>query len=567
MRAAAASWVERLSHPSGTTPRHDAYSRFFRRKFIIGGIEKIATDTYSFERIRQNGFAYVDKTAILKPLADGSIGSQFFVARPRRFGKSLAVSTLQCLFEGRRDLFQGLAIEPDWDWSRTYPVLKLDMGSCQASSVDDLWRKIDTMLRFESERLGVPLRENETPSGKFQFLMKDMIAAADRKAKERDPGASVDKMVLLVDEYDKPLLGHLGREDVNGIRDALKAFYSVIKTCEGMQRFAFLTGVSKFSKVSIFSDLNNLNEFSMDWRVGTLFGYTHEEVKANFPKALAALGANYGWDAETTFSQLAKMYDGYRFAESAPRVFNPVSVGKCLSAGKFDEYWFETETPTFLLNLLAGAPEQIDGVTLDASAFSVYEPGAPELLPLLYQTGYLTITGSVREGVYTQYTLGFPNDEVRNAFSKAVSRTFSALPATEHASLLNQMLAALRSDDVNDMLDALSCFFANIPANITVKREKYYQTLFYAVFVLIGARTSAECWTNRGRVDAVVETPCGIYVFEFKLDGTAEAALRQIEAKGYHEKYLRSGKKVTLVGAAFDAEMRNLSDRRIEVVD
>ena len=506
-------------------------------------MEKIATDTYSFERVREGGFVYVDKTAILKTLADGSIGTQFFIARPRRFGKSLAVSTLQCLFEGRRDLFRGLAIEPGWDWSKTYPVIKLDMGACQAATVAEFREYVSSVLRFEADRLGVAFTESTLPSISFRGLIENA-------AKMSPEG----RCVLLVDEYDKPLLGHLGKPDVNDIRDELKAFYSVIKTCEGLQRFAFMTGVSKFSKVSIFSDLNNLNEFSMDARVATLFGYTHEEVESNFPEALAALGANYGWDVETTFAHLVKMYDGYRFAENAVPVFNPVSVGKCLSAGKFGEYWFETGTPTFLLQQLKDAPEQVDGVTLDESAFSVYEPSAPEMLPLLYQTGYLTITGSSREGVYTQYTLGFPNDEVRNAFSKAVSRTFSALPAAEHASLLTQMVEALRADDVNDMLDALSCFFA-----------KYYQTLFYAVFVLIGARTHAECWTNRGRVDAVVETPRGVYVFEFKLDGTAADALAQIREKGYHEKYLRCGKRVTLVGAAFDAGMRNLTDRQIEV--
>ena len=529
-------------------------------------MEKIATDTYSFADIRQGGFVYVDKTAILKTLAEGSLGKQFFVARPRRFGKSLAISTLQCLFEGRRDLFRGLAIEPDWDWSKTYPVLKLDMGSCQASSVDDLWRKVNTMLRFEAERIGVPLREDEPPSGRFQFLMKDMIAAADRKAKEKDPAASVDKMVLLVDEYDKPLLGHLGKPDVCEIRDALKAFYSVIKTCEGLQRFAFITGVSKFSKVSIFSDLNNLNEFSMDPRVGTLFGYTHEEVKANFPQALAALGSKLGLDAEATFAKLVYWYDGYLFEENAARVFNPVSIGKCLSSEKFDPYWFETGTPSFLLRLMEQTPVMLDDIEVSQTAFSVYEPDNPALMSLLYQTGYLTIKGTRQEGEERVYRLACPNYEVRKAFSESLSVEFSHLDAFEHSSLLNQMLAALRSDDVNDMLDALSCFFANIPANITVKREKYYQTLFYAVFVLIGARTFAECWTNRGRVDAVVETPCGIYVFEFKLNDTAEAALAQVKDKGYHEKYLRRGKKVTLVGAAFDAEMRNLSDRRIEVV-
>ena len=517
-------------------------------------MERIATDTYSFERIREGGFVYVDKTAILKTLADGSLGTQFFIARPRRFGKSLAVSTLQCLFEGRRDLFRGLAIEPDWDWSKTWPVLKLDMGSCQAATVAEFREFIFSILKSEAARLGVVFTESALPSVSFRCLIEET-------ARTNPDG----KCVVFIDEYDKPLLWHLGKPGVAAIRDELKPFYGVIKYTEGLQRFAFMTGVSKFSKVSVFSDLNNLNEFSMDARVATLFGYTHEEVKANFPASLAALGANYGWDGETTFAHLVKMYDGYRFAENAVPVFNPVSVGKCLSAGRFGEYWFETGTPTFLLQLLKAAPEKVDGVTLDEGSFSVYEPSEPELLPLLYQTGYLTITGSVREGVYTQYTLGFPNDEVRNAFSKAVSRAFSALPAAEHASLLTQMVEALRADDVDDMLDALSCFFANIPANITVKREKYYQTLFYAVFVLIGARTHAECWTNRGRVDAVVETPRGVYVFEFKLDGTAAAALAQIKAKGYAEKWLRCGKKVTLVGAAFDADMRNLSDRQVEV--
>ena len=533
-------------------------------------MEKIATDTYSFERVREGGFVYVDKTAILKTLADGSLGTQFFIARPRRFGKSLAVSTLQCLFEGRRDLFRGLAIEPDWDWSKTWPVLKLDMSGCQAATVDMLWQKIRVQLLRNAERLGVPLREGLPVSGQFEMLISDLA--------ERSPDG---KVVLLVDEYDKPLLGRLGKPDVNDVRDALKEFYSVIKTSEGLQRFAFMTGVSKFSKVSIFSDLNNLNEFSMDARVATLFGYTHEEVKANFPASLAALGAKQGLDAEATFARLVQWYDGYRFEENAAPVFNPVSVGKCLSSGKFDPYWFETGTPTFLLRLMEKNPVVLDEIEVSQTAFSNYEPDRPALVSLLYQTGYLTIKSARQDGGIRLYRLVPPNFEVATAFSESLSADFSRLDGEEHASLLTQMVEALRADDVDDMLDALSCFFANIPANITVKREKYYQTLFYAVFVLIGARTHAECWTNRGRVDAVVETPRGVYVFEFKLgtggrDGarpspggpssvSAAAALAQIKAKGYAEKWLRCGKKVTLVGAAFDADMRNLSDRQVEV--
>ena len=517
-------------------------------------MEKIATDTYSFERVREGGFVYVDKTAILKRLADGSIGTQFFIARPRRFGKSLAVSTLQCLFEGRRDLFRGLAIEPGWDWSKTYPVIKLDMGACQAATVAEFREYVSSVLRFEADRLGVAFTESTLPSISFRGLIENA-------AKMSPEG----RCVLLVDEYDKPLLGHLGKPDVNDIRDELKAFYSVIKTCEGLQRFAFITGVSKFSKVSIFSDLNNLNEFSMDARVATLFGYTHEEVESSFPESLAALGANYGWDVETTFARLVHWYDGYRFEENSEPVFNPVSVGKCLSSGEFDPYWFETGTPTFLLKLMERNPVVMDEIEVPQTLFSVYEPDRPAMVSLLYQTGYLTIESARQDGGIRLYRLAPPNFEVATAFSESLSADFARLEGEEHASLLRQMVEALRADDVNDMLDALSCFFANIPANITVKREKYYQTLFYAVFVLIGARTHAECWTNRGRVDAVVETPRGVYVFEFKLDGTAADALAQIREKGYHEKYLRCGKRVTLVGAAFDAGMRNLTDRQIEV--
>ena len=408
-------------------------------------MERIATDTYSFPDIRNGGFVYVDKTAILKLLADGSIGKQFFVARPRRFGKSLAISTLQCLFEGRRDLFRGLAIEPEWDWTKVYPVLKLDMGSCQAASVSDLWRKIDTLLESESRRLKVPLH-GEDASARFRFMIEDLSAANPDK-----------KMVLLVDEYDKPLLGHLGKEDVNDIRDALKEFYSVVKTCEGYQRFAFITGVSKFSKVSIFSDLNNLNEFSMDARVALLFGYTHEEVKANFPESLAALGGKLGLDAEATFAKLVKWYDGYRFEENAVPVFNPVSIGKCLSSRKFDPYWFETGTPSFLLRMLERDPVLLDDIEVSQTSFSVYEPDRPALMSLLYQTGYLTIKEARQEGEERVYRLGCPNYEVRKAFNESLSM------------------------------------------------------------------------------------------------------------KGYHEKYLRAGKKVTLAGVAFDSEMRNLSDRKIEL--
>ena len=231
-------------------------------------MEKIATDIYTFSELRRHGFAYVDKTDVLLPLVDMSMGKQFFIARPRRFGKSLLISTLHSLFAGEREFFQGLAIEPKWDWSQKWPVIHLDLGSCQAETVEGLWDKIHGILLAEAERLGVTLRQGMSVSGQFNFLISDVVAETDRLAREKDPNASVGQIVLLVDEYDKPLLAKLGTGEVTAFKNALKEFYSVIKTQEKYQRFSLITGVSKFSKVSIFSDLNNLTDLMMDVRAG-----------------------------------------------------------------------------------------------------------------------------------------------------------------------------------------------------------------------------------------------------------------------------------------------------------
>ena len=515
---------------------------------------RIATDTYSFDKLRNGGYLYVDKTGEMLPLVDGSAGKQFFCARPRRFGKSLLISTLAALYEGKKELFTGLKIERNWDWAKKWPVIRLDMGSCQANSLNELRLKIHDLLSVNEDRLGVDSGSPDSPSIRFRQLISSAVAKTD------------DGMcVLLIDEYDKPLLGRLGREDVAEFRDELKAFYSVIKTMEGCLKFTLLTGVSKFSKVSIFSDLNNLTDITMDPRFPRLFGYTHEEVLENFGRGLPELAEKNDLPTpEAAFERLKEKYDGYRFEEDAPLVFNPVSVGKCFATGKFNDFWFETGTPTFLVRLMRENPISLDNLEMPASAFGVYEPARPALVPILFQTGYLTIKDSHMELDERIYSLGFPNAEVRRAFSESLSKELAQVDEVEHASLLNQMCRALRAGDINDMLDALSCFFANIPANITVKKEKYYQSLFYALFVLIGARIHAEGWTNRGRIDATVETADTVYVFEFKLNDTAEAALAQIKEKGYDEKYRRDGKRLVLAGVAFDAEMRNLSDRRIE---
>ena len=517
-------------------------------------MERIATDTYSFADIRHGGFVYVDKTANMKTLVDGSLGKQFFIARPRRFGKSLAISTFQCLFEGRRELFKGLAIEPEWDWSKTYPVLKLDMGSCQADTVPELKRRIREVLSNECVRNGIPYRDDENPATAFERTINDLAA--------RGGG----RIVLLVDEYDKPLLGHLGKEDVNDFRDALKAFYSVIKTCEGMQRFAFITGVSKFSKVSIFSDLNNLTDISMSAVAATLLGYTHDEVKKYFPDWIEKLGNALGMMPEDAFAEIVKWYDGYKFHHAAEPVINPVSLGLCLKDSEFRTYWSSTAVPTFLVDLLKDKPLNLQLTDVEEEFIGTYEPDCPNVIPLLFQTGYLTIKGFCNMGGWRTYSLGFPNMEVRNSFNARLARAYvgdgSGVSTTQM-----KCLRALIAGDLETFFSTIKVFFANIPYDISSRApEETYQAVFCAILYFIGVGVTPEVHTNEGSIDAVMETPDHVYVMEFKRDKSAAEALAQIKEKNYCEKFLGSGKKITLIGINFDSEKRNFDEWTAEAL-
>ena len=515
-------------------------------------MEKAATDIYSFRKLRENGFTYVDKTAILLPLCDMSIGSQFFMARPRRFGKSLLVSTLHCLFEGRRELFKGLAIEPKWDWSKSWPVLHLDMGDCQADTVERLWGKIRDCLVSESERLGVPLRQDTSVSGLFKFLLQDLAA------KSKD-----GQVVLLVDEYDKPLLGHLSKPDVTQFRDALKEFYSVIKTLEAKQRFTFLTGVSKFSKVSIFSDLNNLIDRTMTASEATLLGYTHDELKRFFPESLKRIAAANGLSDDEAFAEVIKWYDGYRFEETAEKVINPVSFGLCAEAGRFKNYWSTTAMTTFLTDALRTQPLDFSTIDIDESALEAYEPENPRLVTLLYQTGYLTIKGFRQIGGFRRYNLCFPNLEVENSFLTQLAPVYAGLNADRSINYQFAAAEALLAGDVERFVKALKGFFANIPYSLTDRQnEQMWQTIVYVILKAIGAPIQGEVLTNEGRIDMTCETPAGIWLIEFKLDRPAEEALAQIDERNYAEKYEFAGKTVFKLGISFSSEKRTIVDWR-----
>ena len=516
-------------------------------------IEKAATDIYTFENLRKNQYTYVDKTAILKELADDTRGRQFFIARPRRFGKSLAVTTLQSLFEGRRDLFEGLAIEPLWDWSKKWPVLHLDMGSAQFPTIRELHRKWRALLRNECDRNGIPFRDDEIPSIAFENVINDLAAVSDD-----------GQIVLLVDEYDKPLLNKLCTPDVTEFKNALKAFYSVIKTYEGKQRFAFITGVSKFSKVSIFSDLNNLKDYTLHPVAGTLFGFTHEEVRKYYPGKLAELGAKFGHDADWAFDEIVRMYDGYKFHKDAEPVINPVSLGMTFDVLEFGKWWSKTAIPTFLIDFFKTRPLDVSTLEVSDSDMDSFEPEKINPVTLLFQTGYLTIRDVEWNGYFTTYRLGFPNAEVESSFLSELSKLYSGKGSGGDGAIVARIGDTLRARDPEGFVESFKSFFGEIPYDLTDRQnEQSWQAIMYVVMRLIGMNVGGEVRTSKGRIDLAIETATDAYVIEVKRDSTPMKAIAQIREQGYVDKFRLSGKPITLIGIAFSTKKRAVSATKI----
>ena len=517
-------------------------------------MEKIATDIYTFSELRKKGFTYVDKTDALYAMASGEVGKQFFIVRPRRFGKSLAVSTLKSLFQGEREWFGGLAIEPKWDWSKKWPVLHLDMGSAQTTTVAELRIKWRDMLKDECRRNGIQFIDDENPATAFKNVIEALV--------EKSPDG---QMVLLIDEYDKPLLGHLMKPDVTEFRDALKAFYSVVKTLESKQRFTFLTGVSKFSKVSIFSDLNNLKDWTMHPKTAMLFGYTHDEVLKYFPCRIRELAEANGLTDEGAFEEIIKWYDGYKFHPAGEPVINPVSLGCCFDRNEFNDYWSKTAVPSFLIDILKINPLNFASIDITDDRLEAYEPERPDITTLLYQTGYLTIKAFKRMAGIRKFQLDFPNYEVQNSFVSKLAPAYSGLAPDRSDSAQIAAAESLYAHDVPKFIKTLKTFFANIPYDLTDRQnEQMWQTIVYVVLKAVGVGVNAEVRTNDGRIDMVINVPGDIYIVEFKLDRPASEAMEQIRGKEYAGRYALSGKRITLIGISFSAEKRTIVEELVE---
>ena len=502
----------------------------------------------TFEKIVKDGFVYVDKTDLIYSLV--TQGQIYFLSRPRRFGKSLLLSTLRAYFEGKKELFAGLkidALEHDWHVHR---VFHFDFNGVDFTMPGALHLKIEGYLYDWEEEFGISSGVDTNLGSRFNRILQ---AAAEQTGR----GA-----VVLVDEYDKPLLDVLEKDPelLEQNREILKAFYSVFKLADASLRFVFLTGVTKFSQVSVFSGFNQPKDISMFDKYEALCGITEEELHTQFAEPIREMAASEGCTEEEMRQRLKRHYDGYHFSKEMTDIYNPFSVLNAFFSKEFGNYWFQTGTPTFLVELLKESDYDLrllmDGIETAASAFTEYRADRKNPIPLIYQSGYLTIKEYDRE--FGLYRLGFPNDEVRYGFLNFLVPFYTAITDEERSFYVGKFVQELRSGDVDAFMRRFEAFFADFPYELNDRTERHYQVVIYLIFKLMGQFCDAKVRGAKGRADAVVKTKDYIYVFEFKLDGSVKDALRQIDEKGYLLPYEADGRELVKIGVSFSKEDRNL---------
>ncbi len=517
----------------------------------------------SFDRIREDGYVYVDKTALVYDLV--TTGTIYFLSRPRRFGKSLLVSTLENYFLGKKELFRGLAIDSlETEWN-TYPVFHLDFNGVNFMKPDALEETITNFLLDGEKRYGVTSSKNQ-----FGLRFYDILEAAHQKTGRR--------AVVLVDEYDKPLLDVMNTgipspivegdiktlEDYN--REILKGFYSVFKLADKHLQFVLLTGVTKFSQISVFSGFNQPKDISYDPRYEAICGITKDELLSVFKEQIKELGEANGMTEEDTIAKLKHKYDGYHFSKATKGIFNPFSILNCLDSRSFEDYWFATGTPTYLVRLLANNNEHVNelaGKEYTAAEFVDYKATLQKPLPMIYQSGYLTIKG------YNQrrntYLLDFPNEEVRSGMVTALSSDYFG-DESRPSTWLNDVSDALEAGNLEQFKLQLTSFLSNISYRFQRKLderecERHFQYTFYLILQLLGKyNTYVEKETSQGRIDCVLECPDYVYIFEFKLNSNAAVALKQIQEKGYALPYATDKRKLFQVGISFSSETGTVND-------
>lgn len=503
-----------------------------------------------FEKLRTNGYSYVDKSRFVYKLA--TEGEYYFLSRPRRFGKSLFLSTLEAYFQGKKELFEGLAIyDLETDWKK-YPIFHIDLNTANFREKDSLYTVLNDYLTTWECKYGT--RESEAT---LALRFKGVIARAAEKE-----GCGV---VILIDEYDKPILQTLRDPELQAEHRAqLKAFYSVLKTQDRYIKFAFLTGVTKFGKVSVFSDLNNLTDISMDHRYISICGMTEKELLANFKEGINELAEANGDTEEATIAKLKARYDGYHFEENTVGIYNPFSVLNTLSRLRYKDYWFETGTPTFLVDLMKMHNYRLPDMTKERVSDDVInsvDSLSTNPIPVIYQSGYLTIKGYDER--FKKYLLGFPNKEVEEGFLNFLLPLYTSA-GNNSPFLVDEFVQDVESGNPERFMQRMKAFFADTSYQVVGNAELYFQNAMYLVFKIMGFYTQVERPTSDGRIDAIIQTPNYIYVIECKLDRTADEAIKQIENNGYAEPFLMDKRKLYKIGVSFSSETRGVAEYKIK---
>lgn len=504
-----------------------------------------------FEGLRNDGYLYIDKTAIIKRLI--LTGKYYFLSRPRRFGKSLLLSTIKAYFEGKRELFKGLAIDSEDEVWESYPVMHLDLNAQKYDTKERLKSALHDFLSIEEAKYG-DVQENDD----FGIRFCSVIRNAHKKTGKR--------VVILIDEYDKPMLQAIGNSELQDeYRNTLKAFYGALKSMDGSIQFAFLTGVTKFGKVSVFSDLNHLSDISMLADYYDICGITEDEVRMYFKEGVSELAKANGLTNEECLDVLKERYDGYHFHHSVPGIYNPFSFLKTIKNKEFGSYWFETGTPTYLVKLLQAHNynlEMMSKTQTSAAVLDSIDASSTNPIPVIYQSGYLTIKGYNPR--FKTYQLGFPNKEVEEGFMEYLVPFYTRIDAVESPFQIQCFVDDVENGRTEQFINRMKSFFADTPYELVKDLENHYQNVLFIISRLMGFYTKAEYHTSEGRIDMVIQTQLYCYVMEFKLDGTAEEAMAQIKDTNYPLPFQMGSQKIIRIGMNFSSKTRNIDGVVVE---
>ena len=506
----------------------------------------------TFFKIREENYLYIDKTEYIYQMTHSASG-YVFLSRPRRFGKSLLASTLHSYFSGRKELFRGLAMERlETEWTE-YPVLHFDMSMAKHVDKERLERLLDFMLSDYERAFGL-----DATDGDANLRLTRLIKRAYEQTGRQ--------VVVLIDEYDAPLLDVVHeKENLDVLRNVMRNFYSPLKACDPYLKFVFLTGITKFSQLSIFSELNNIKNISMDEPYAAICGITEEEMLTQMQEDMDRLAAKLDVTPEEILEKLKENYDGYHFTFPSPDIYNPFSLLNAFADGKFGSYWFGSGTPTYLIKMLEKfgvEPSEIGNNHAEVSAFDAPTETMTDIIPLLYQSGYITIK-DYDESI-DLYTLDIPNKEVRLGLMKSLLPNYVASKTRETTTMVAYLSRDIRNDDMDSALRRLQTFLSTIPYCDNTRYEGHYQQMFYIIFSLLGSFVDVEVRTPRGRVDVVLRTKTTLYVMELKLDKTAGEAMEQINLKNYPERFALCGLPVVKVAINFDSERCTIGDWIIE---